>query len=122
MLRNNHSHTPKTSLSVILVVSLLFVPATLAQGTYKTLYAFTGGADGTWPWGGPVFDRAGKSLWYNVVGRGLWLGRNLSTHAELRRKLEKEEPLRLLSTRLSLTRRPRRPARQGMTKPSRLNT
>jgi uncharacterized repeat protein (TIGR03803 family) len=69
MLRNNHSHTPKTSLSVILVVSLLFVPATLAQGTYKTLYAFTGGADGIWPWGGPVFDRAG-----NLYGTTSWGG------------------------------------------------
>jgi uncharacterized repeat protein (TIGR03803 family) len=48
-----------TSLLVLLVA--LFCPVALsAQATEKVVYAFTGGADGSQPYAGVVFDKAGN--------------------------------------------------------------
>src|SRR3989442_4857149 len=48
-----------TSLLVLLVA--LFCPVALsAQATEKVIYAFTGGADGSQPYAGVDFDKAGN--------------------------------------------------------------
>ena len=46
--------------TLMLIVTLLLVPGAWAAGKFKTLYQFTGGADGAVPFGTLIFDQAGN--------------------------------------------------------------
>ena len=54
---------------VIVIAIFLLAPGAWAQSKFKTLYKFTGGADGYYPYGGLIFDQAG-----NLYGTTMWGG------------------------------------------------
>lgn len=45
---------------LLIVITLLLAPGAVAQSKYKSLYKFTGGADGRMPLAGLIFDQAGN--------------------------------------------------------------
>src|SRR5690242_13745128 len=65
------SRTLGTALMVVTVfmVTLLWVPSAAAASKYRTLYKFTGGADGAGPQASLIFDSAG-----NLSGTTGWGG------------------------------------------------
>ena len=56
------------ALITVIVITLVLAPAAGAASKYKTLYKFTGGADGSQPSGGLIFDQAGNL--YGTTGYG----------------------------------------------------
>jgi uncharacterized repeat protein (TIGR03803 family) len=56
------------ALMIVIVITLVLAPAAGAASKYKTLYKFTGGADGSQPSGGLIFDQAGNL--YGTTGYG----------------------------------------------------
>jgi uncharacterized repeat protein (TIGR03803 family) len=60
MPRNKNLGKLSIALLVIIAVVLLIAPGAWAQSRYKRLYEFTGGADGSGPFAGLVFDGAGS--------------------------------------------------------------
>ena len=51
---------PASAALMIVMVVLILMPGAWAAGKYKVLYRFTGGADGSQPYGGLIFDQAGN--------------------------------------------------------------
>jgi uncharacterized repeat protein (TIGR03803 family) len=54
---------------LLIAITVLLAPGALAQSKYKTLYKFTGGADGRWPAAGLIRDQAGN-LYGTTLGGG----------------------------------------------------
>jgi uncharacterized repeat protein (TIGR03803 family) len=48
------------ALMIVILITLVLAPGGWAQSKYKTLYKFTGGADGSYPPAGLIFDAAGN--------------------------------------------------------------
>jgi uncharacterized repeat protein (TIGR03803 family) len=58
--------------AVVLIVTLVLAPGAWAASKYKTLYKFTGGADGNYPYyAGLIFDQAGNLYGTTVEGGDL---------------------------------------------------
>jgi|HubBroStandDraft_2_1064218.scaffolds.fasta_scaffold24438_1 uncharacterized repeat protein (TIGR03803 family) len=58
MSRNGSIGNLKAVLLIVFIATL--APGAWAQHNYKSLYAFTGGADGSSPWAGLILDQAGN--------------------------------------------------------------
>jgi uncharacterized repeat protein (TIGR03803 family) len=55
-------------MAAVLIMTVVFAPGAWAASKYKTLYKFTGGADGDVPVGGLIFDAAGDI--YGIAASG----------------------------------------------------
>jgi uncharacterized repeat protein (TIGR03803 family) len=54
---------------LLIAITVLLAPGAMAQSKYKTLYKFTGGADGRWPAAGLIRDELGN-LYGTTLGGG----------------------------------------------------
>jgi uncharacterized repeat protein (TIGR03803 family) len=54
---------------LLIAITVMLAPGAMAQSKYKTLYRFTGGADGRWPAAGLIRDQAGN-LYGTTLGGG----------------------------------------------------
>jgi uncharacterized repeat protein (TIGR03803 family) len=68
MTRNRNFGALGAALLVVVMASLVGAPGMWAQSTYKVLYKFTGGADGSQAFAGLIFDQAGNL--YGTTGAG----------------------------------------------------
>jgi hypothetical protein len=60
MKRARRLPTLRAALTVaIIILILVLAPGVGAVSTFKTLYTFTGGADGSQPYAGLIFDQSG---------------------------------------------------------------
>src|ERR1019366_4249142 len=78
--------------TLAIFTAILFVTSTWAAAEEKVLHSFSGGADGTYPYGGLIFDAAGN-LYGTTTARG---GGNLDGEGagELRQRHGREDSLR----------------------------
>ncbi len=68
MKRNKQARAHVATLLAVFIAALVCSPAARAQPTLKTLYSFTGGQDGSEPYAGLVFDKAGNLYGTTYLG------------------------------------------------------
>jgi uncharacterized repeat protein (TIGR03803 family) len=94
MSRNKNLGTVGVALLVIVTVILILAPGASAQAKFKTLYTFTGGADGSIPLASPILDAAGN-LYGTTQGGGKGNGTVFKLTPETGRKLDRERAIQL---------------------------